>query len=257
MGELLTETLRGLSPMVVMLAVAAVFGAAFLRGFTGFGFALAAVPALSLMLNPIVVVPCTLILGALAGVQVLPKLRHLVHWRSVWILVAGSLVGSPIGIWVLATLPANVTRAGIGIVLMVAVAVLWRQPRLANSPPTALGLATGIVSGVLNGSTALAGPPVILFFLSSADTLAVARASLIMYFFFSTAGTLAYDAAHGLIDRHVLLLAALLFPALYIGNWWGDRCFDASSAAAHRRIALGILFLLAVLTVGRSLYDEL
>jgi len=60
-----------------------------------------------------------------------------------------------------------------------------------------------------------------------------------------------------LIDRHVLLLAALLFPALYIGNWWGDRCFDASSAAAHRRIALGILFLLAVLTVGRSLYDEL
>jgi len=64
MGELLTETLRGLSPMVVMLAVAAVFGAAFLRGFTGFGFALAAVPALSLMLNPIVVVPCTLILGA-------------------------------------------------------------------------------------------------------------------------------------------------------------------------------------------------
>jgi hypothetical protein len=55
----------------------------------------------------------------------------------------------------------------------------------------------------------------------------------------------------------VLLLAALLFPALYIGNWWGDRCFDGSSAAAYRRIALGILFLLAVLTVGRSLYDEL
>jgi uncharacterized membrane protein YfcA len=257
MGVLLAETLRGLSPATVMLALLAVFGAAFLRGFTGFGFALAAVPALSLMLNPVVVVPCTLILGALAGVQVLPKLRHLVHWRSVWILVAGSLVGSPVGIWLLTTLPANTMRAGIGVVLMVAVAVLWRQPRLANSPPTALGLATGFISGMLNGSTALAGPPVILFFLSSTDTVAVARASLVMYFFFSTSGTLAYDAARGLIDRHVLLLAALFFPALYIGNRWGDRCFDGSSAATYRRIALGILFLLAVLTVGRSLYDEL
>lgn len=257
MGDLLAETLRGLSPAVVVLALLAVFAAAFLRGFTGFGFALAAVPSLSLILNPVVVVPCTLILAVLAGVQVLPKIRHLAHWRSVWILVVGSLVGSPIGIWLLTALPANAMRAGIGVVLMAAVAVLWRQPRMANPPSTALGLATGVVSGVLNGSTALAGPPVILYFLSSTDTVAVARASLIMYFFFSTSGTLAYDAARGLIDRHVLLLAALFFPALYIGNWWGDRCFDSSSAAAYRRVALGILFLLAVLAVGRALYDEL
>ena len=78
-----------------------------------------------------------------------------------------------------------------------------------------------------------------------------------MYFFFSTSGTLAFDAVRGLIDRHVLLLAALFFPALYIGNWWGDHCFDSSSAGTYRRVALGILFLLAVLAVGRALYDEL
>jgi uncharacterized membrane protein YfcA len=78
-----------------------------------------------------------------------------------------------------------------------------------------------------------------------------------MYFFFSTSGTLAYDAARGLIDRHVLLLAAIFYPALYVGNWWGDRCFDSSSLATYRRVALGILFLLAVVTVGRSLYEDL
>ena len=257
MGQLLAETLSGLSPLVIMLALLAVFAAAFLRGFTGFGFALAAVPALSLTLSPVVVVPCTLILGVLAGVQVLPKLRHLAHWRSVWILVAGSLIGSPIGIWVLTTLPANAMRAGIGIILMGAVVVLWRQPRLAKPPSSALGLATGVVSGVLNGSAALAGPPVILYFLTSTDSVVVARASLVMYFFFSTSGTLAYDAARGLIDRHVLLLAAIFYPALYVGNWWGDRCFDSSSLATYRRVALGILFLLAVVTVGRSLYEDL
>jgi uncharacterized membrane protein YfcA len=257
MGELFSETLRGLTPLVVALAFLAVFGAAFLRGFTGFGFGLAAVPALSLVMSPVVAVPCTLMLGMLAGVQVLPKIRHLPDWRSVWILVAGSLVGSPIGIWVLTALPVSEIRAVIGVTLVIAVAVLWRQPRFGKQPSVPVGLGTGVVSGLLNGSTGFAGPPVIIYFLSTQDSVPVIRASLMMYFFFSTGGTLVYDAFRGLVGSHVLLLTAIFFPALYIGNWLGDRCFDGSSAATYRRVALGILLILAVLAVGRSLYDEL
>ncbi len=110
---------------------------------------------------------------------------------------------------------------------------------------------------MLKVSTGFAGPPVILYFLSTHDSVPVIRASLMMYFFFATVGTLVYDAIRGLIGTHVLLLAAIFFPALYIGNWLGDRCFDGSSAATYRRVALGILLILAVLAVGRSLYDEL
>jgi uncharacterized protein len=257
MGELFSETLRGLTPLVIALAFLAVFGAAFLRGFTGFGFSLAAVPALSLMMSPVTAVPCTLLLGMLAGVQVLPKIRHLPDWHSVRILVVGSLVGSPIGIWVLTALPANTTRIVIGVTLIVAVIALWRQPRFAKEPSLPVGFGTGIVSGVLNGSTGFAGPPVILYFLSTHDSVPVIRASLMMYFFFSSGGTLVYDAFRGLIGSHVLLLTAIFFPALYIGNWLGDRCFDGSSASTYRRVALGILLILAVLAVARSLYDEL
>lgn len=257
MGELLSETLHGLSPIVILLACLAVFGAAFLRGFTGFGFGLAAVPALSLVMSPVVAVPCTLMLGMLAGAHILPKIRHLVDWRSNWILVAGSLVGSPIGIWVLTALPVNTIRVVIGIVLIIAVIVLWRQPRFGKEPSAPVGFGTGIVSGLLNGSTGFAGPPVIVYFLSTHDSVPVIRASLMMYFFFSTGGTLVYDAFRGLIGSHVLLLTAIFSPALYLGNWLGDRSFDGSSAATYRRVALGILLILAVLSVGRSLYDEL
>ncbi len=257
MAELLSETLRGLSPLVILLSCLAVFGAAFLRGFTGFGFGLAAVPALSLVMSPVVAVPCTLMLGMLAGVQVLPKIRHLVDWRSVWILVAGSLVGSPIGIWVLTALPVSTIRVVIGVILMIAVIVLWRQPRFGKEPKLPVGFGTGIVSGLLNGSTGFAGPPVIVYFLSTHDSVPVIRASLMMYFFFSTGGTLIYDAFRGLVGSHVLLLTAIFFPALYLGNWLGDRSFDGSSAATYRRVALGILLILAVLSIGRSLYDEL
>jgi uncharacterized protein len=257
MGELFIESLHGLSPEVAILAMAAVFAAAFLRGFTGFGFALAAVPSLSLLFDPIIVVPLTLLLAVLAGIQVLHRLRDLVDWRSVWILLAGSLIGSPLGVWLLTALHPNGLRVATGFVLMAAVGLLWRQPRLSNAPAAPLGIMAGIVSGILNGSTGMGGPPVILYFLSSNDSVAVARASLILYFFFSSIGTLAFDAGKGLIDLHVLVLTLSLFPAVYLGNWLGTRSFDGSSAATYRRVALAALFLLALVAVGRALYAEL
>jgi uncharacterized membrane protein YfcA len=253
----LTDALAGLSPGALALAFLAVFGAAFLRGFTGFGFALAAVPALSLLFDPMLVVPCTLILATLAGAQVLPKLRPLVHWRAVWLLVGGSLAGTPLGVHLLHAVPANAMRIAIGIVLTLAVAAIWRQPRILHSQARGFALGAGFLSGLLNGSTGMGGPPVVLYFLNSVESVPVARASLIMYFFLSSLGTLSYGAATGLVGRHVLLLSLLFLPALYLGNWLGDRQFDQSSAPAYRRVALAVLLALAILTVGRALYEVL
>jgi uncharacterized membrane protein YfcA len=255
LGGFLAEALSGLSPASLALAALVVFGAGFLRGFTGFGFSLAAVPALTLMLDPAVVVPCSLILSLLAGVQVLPKLRRLVHWRAVWILLAGSLAGTPPGVYLLGALPANALRLGIGVVLIGSVALLWRQPRLLHSEALPFGFGAGFISGLLNGSTGMGGPPAVLYFLNSVESVPIARASLVMYFFFASLGTLAYGAADGLIGRHVLLLSLLFLPPLYIGNFLGDRCFDGSSAATYRRVALGALLLLALLSVGRALAE--
>ena len=51
----------------LFLVAVAVFLAAILRGFTGFGFALAAVPLLSLTLPPARVVPIVVILQAIVA----------------------------------------------------------------------------------------------------------------------------------------------------------------------------------------------
>jgi uncharacterized protein len=252
--EILSQALQGLSPVTLLLVALSVFGAAFLRGFTGFGFALAAVPALTIFLDPRVVVPTTLILAILAGVQVLHKLRGLVRWRAVWPLLAGSFAGTPLGVHLLRDLPANAMRVAIGLVLMAAVLLIWRQPRLLRSEAASFGFGTGFLSGLLNGSTAMGGPPIVLYFLNSVESVAVARASLIMYFFFSSLGTVAYGGASGLIGSNVLILCVLLYPAVYLGNRLGDRCFDGSSAGHYRRVALGVLLALACLSVGRALY---
>ena len=61
----------------LLIAVFGVFAAALLRGFTGFGFGLAAVPLLSLALPPAKVVPFVVTLQVIVGVSGLRQASRL------------------------------------------------------------------------------------------------------------------------------------------------------------------------------------
>lgn len=239
-----------------MLAATGAFATAalagILRGFTGFGFALAAVPAMTLVAAPDEVVPCVMLLQVVAGAQLLPRTWHDVDWGAVRPLLVAALVATPLGTWLLADLPADPMRALIGATVLAAVLLLGSGLQLAREPSLAARLGIGFVSGLLNGSTAMAGPPVIVYFLATRRTATASRASLLMYFFvLSVAGTASVVVA-GLVSGRTLLLAALMFPALTLGNALGDRWFARSSGELYRRTALGVLAALAVLAIARA-----
>lgn len=65
-----------LAEMIFVLA--AVFGGAFVRGYSGFGSALIWVSSLSLILPPTEVVPVVFVLDLSASLQLLPKV-----WRDI------------------------------------------------------------------------------------------------------------------------------------------------------------------------------
>jgi uncharacterized membrane protein YfcA len=81
-------------------------------------------------------------------------------------LLSGALVGTPVGVWGLATLPASWLRHLIGCILMGVVLIEWRDlyPRTVSG--RAWGVAAGVVSGLLGGAIGTPGPPVISDFLS-------------------------------------------------------------------------------------------
>src|SRR3546814_13459525 len=89
--------IQDLSAGAIAVAVAGVFVGALLRGFTGFGLPLAAVPALTLVLAPALVVPSMLLLQILATLQALPRLYRAIHWPALAWLGAGALIGLPAG----------------------------------------------------------------------------------------------------------------------------------------------------------------
>jgi uncharacterized membrane protein YfcA len=243
----------GYSTATWLFAALVVFAAGFLRGFTGFGFALAAVPALTLFADPRDVVPATVIIQVLAGFQLSSSFMNAVDWRSLSLLLVGAMLGTPLGIYLLAALPANVLRGLIGAIVIAALFLLSRGFKLKATPRLAARLGIGAISGLLNGGTAMGGPPVIIYFLASPAGVAAGRASLLAYFFFLSLGNAAMIAVAGLLNWRVAVLSALMLPMMFLGNALGNRWFDKASAKTYERVAFLFLLAVAMVAVARAI----
>ena len=78
------------------------FGAAIVRGYSGFGFSLLSITALSLVLPPVAVVPSIFLLEIAASLRLLPEVWGQVHWSSIRLLLVGCVLATPAGVWALA-----------------------------------------------------------------------------------------------------------------------------------------------------------
>ena len=246
-----------MSGMVLVYATGCIFAAAIVRGYSGFGFSLLAVSALSLALPPAEVVPSLFILEVAASLHLLPSIWNDIHWRSIGPLLLGCLIATPFGIWLLANVPAPPMLLGLGVFVLVFTILLSQGFALKSMPGRAAAVATGAVSGLFNGAFSTGGPPVILFYFASPAGNIAGRASLIAYFLGTDIIALPLLAREGLITWAVVVRAAIFLPTLLIGVWIGSRGFKGADPAFFRKCVLAILALLALLTLSKGLYAML
>ena len=233
------------------LVVVVVFAGAFVRGLTGFGAALTWVSGLILVMPADEAVPLIFLLDVGLSATLLPKALPDVDWGSTRWLMVGAVVGLPVGIAVLSAIDPTPMQAVVSVVVLVSVIALWFDRRLERDPPRAGVVATGVVSGVLNGATSAGGPPVITFFLASPSGMRVGRASLTAYFGGMDIVGTTILAATGHIGSETLLRALLGLPALVAGGLLGGRRFEALSEDTVRRVALVVLAVLAIVGLLR------
>ena len=148
----------------ITLGLAMIFAAGLIRGFTGFGLSIAAVPLLSLILPPAQAIPIVLLLQLFVSIGGLRDSLRICHWPSVRTLAIGALIATPLGAWALARLPAAPVRIAIAIVVLGAVFVLARGFRFKVEAQR-LTLPFGLLSGLFNGLAGMPGPPVIAYYL--------------------------------------------------------------------------------------------
>ena len=245
-------------PLLILLyTVLCIFGAAVVRGYSGFGFSLLAVTSLSFFLPPAEIVPSIFIMEVAASLHLLPGVWRDIHWRALLWLTAGCLVGTPFGVYALAhAAPAPMTLA-LAVSVLIAAILLTRGYALKSLPGPAVTFATGTSSGLLNGSFGIGGPPVILFFFSSPAGAAAGRASMIAYFLITDIMALAWQGWSGLITMTTLWRALIFLPALTGGIWLGNRGFNTADPLDFRRWVLRLLMVLAALVGAKALMQIL
>jgi uncharacterized protein len=232
----------------LIYGMACVLVAALVRGYSGFGFSLLAITSLSLAMPPAEVVPPVFMMEVAASLSLLPSIWKEVHWRALSLLWLGCFVGTPIGVWFLASIPAAPMKIALCIAVVVAVALLWSGYTRKSMPRTLETVATGGIAGLLNGAFGIVAPPVVIFFFSSPAGAAISRASLIAFFIGTDMMGLAFLAREGLLTVSGFYRFVLFVPALLLGQWLGARSFQTSDPASFRLWILRLLVVLALLT---------
>jgi uncharacterized membrane protein YfcA len=183
-----------------------------------------------------------------ASLTLLPSIWQEVHWRALGLLWLGCLIGTPIGVWFLASTPAAPMKIALGLAVLTAVALLWSGYVRTSMPSTAETVATGGAAGLLNGAFGIVAPPVVIFFLSSPAGASIGRASLVAFFIGTDTMGLGFLAREDMLTLEGFYRFLIFVPALLLGQWLGARSFRSSDPASFRIWVLRILVVLALLT---------
>ncbi|MDP9138629.1 MAG: sulfite exporter TauE/SafE family protein [Pseudomonadota bacterium] len=254
MRDFLISGLSDLSGIAIATMAAGLIVGAVARGYSGFGFSALLVSSWALVTDPARAVVVALVLEVLASViQALSVWRE-VPWKRVGLLMAGALVGTPVGTYLLAHAPREPLKFGIAIFVLVAAALLLADVRLKLRVSRAGTAAVGVASGVANGSVAMGGLPVALLLTASGDSPATIRATVIAYFFLLDLVGLMFLARENLVTREALSLSLLSLPVMVAGVWLGGRRFLGATPDSFRRTTLVLLMVIAAIGVARALW---
>jgi uncharacterized protein len=243
----------GLSPAQLMVSIIAILCGGFIKGYTGFGASMLWVTGLSLVLPPLQVVPMVLMFEVATSLQLLPQVWREVDWRSLMLLLLGTCIATPIGVHALASFPADPVRIALALVVLLSAVAIWRGFALQSVPGPTATLGIGLLAGLLNGSMAIVGPPVILFYFATPIGMAIGRASIITFFLGTDSFGTATFATQGLITTEILWRTAVFIPLVLIGVWIGARRFFGTKPETFRKVTLVLLMGLSGGLLARAL----
>jgi uncharacterized membrane protein YfcA len=225
---------------LIVVAVA-VFIAAFVQMLAGFGFALLAMPIMTLAIPVEEGVVVVAILGLLTSSWQSIHLRHDTERGLAARLTLASIVGMPLGLVILNVVDDTTLRVVLGISVLVATLLLARRLNLSHVGPVLDG-ACGFVSGVLNTSLGTNGPPLVFDLQSRGLDPYRFRATIATVFVASNVVALTLFSLDDKITDDGLRAAAVALPAWVLGQALGWPARRHVHGERFRWLVLALLF---------------
>jgi uncharacterized protein len=240
----------------VTLALAAgaaiVAAASFVQGLAGFGIGLVALAFLPFVISPLDAIVLTTLYATLFCAVIFVPLRRDFVPSGVDALLVGSVLGTPLGVWVLASVSATALARLIGSVLILIVALEWSGLSPRRLPGRAWGLGAGVLSGVVGGAVGTPGPPAIVYMAAQGWSARTIKANLQAFLVVNQVVILAGYWWAGLLTGEVWRLATVFALPAIAGLLSGMRLFDRVDGARFRRVIFAILLVSGVALLLRG-----
>ena len=209
-----------LSILEICAAVLIIFTAYTIKGLSGFGSGLVAIPLLAFFLPITFIVPVLGLLSYSGTVIQSLSLRKQVDWKVVLPLIPFSLTGIFIAVWLLSNVDARILVFVLG-AFVVTYSIYSLLPAKKLQPGKQWIVLCGSFGGLVGALFGTGGPFYVLYLKTQSLNKAQFRATIASIFLIDGGARIFGYANSGLYTPQVLTLVVVLFPVLLLGMYAG------------------------------------
>lgn len=241
---------------MIVWAALAIFVGGILKGATGAGVPILAIPALTMVYDIRIAIAVMTVPNVLSNVwQVWQYRRDLPDRRYLLALILGALIGTIVGTIMLAVVSPRILAMLVAGAVFAYVGLRVLQPdiRLSEEMGKRLAFPASFVGGALQGSTGISAPATLTYLNAMRLPRGAFVATISVLFMAITTTQIVSLVAVKLLTWPLFFAGfpalALVLGGMQIGTWLGKRL----SGATFDKVILALLFVLSL----RLLYDAL
>jgi uncharacterized membrane protein YfcA len=229
-----------------------IYLASLVMGLTGFGIALVAMAFLPWLMSPVTAIVVLTFYALLFSIVVVIQLRHHLRLRDLGDLLIGTVAGTPLGVWVLATLPISALNRLIGLVLVVVVALELRGVMPTRLAARGWALGAGFLAGLMGGAVGTPGPPVVLYATTQPWSPRTMKANTMAFFVVNQGAILGGYWWAGLLTREMATVTVVFLAPALAGLATGAALFGRLDPVRFRRIVFALLLVSGLVLLVRG-----
>lgn len=226
---------------IYLFALIIVGVSALIQGITGFGFALIAVPLMSVFMVPKDIVPMVVVFSLIMNIIMFMKKREPIVFSEFKLILIFGILGIPFGVYLLNILSPDIIRFFAALLIIAtSIALMWGWELKSKNENISTAVA-GFLSGFLNGSTSMSGPPIVLLLANQKVGKETFRSYLPTYGIVTNLITLGIFMLSGNLNFNLFKTTVLLSPALLVGLWIGMIVIRFINEKFFRKLSLMLI----------------
>lgn len=226
--------------------------ASLLQGLTGFGYAVIAGPLVLTFIAKEQMVASMAVISIFLNVYLAIKNKGEAKSRLLVPLLTGAILSLPIGVYLLNHLSVQVMKIGVGIISIVFMAVL-SFGHLHFPKFKAFSFIIGSMSGILQTSVSMSGPPVALYLLE--QKLKKEDMKEIMAWFFAILSMMTLGSLYmgGLLTLQRSTLGLTALPMVMLGGAIGHKWSEKVNAKLFRKLVMVVVLISGIYSILSAL----